>query len=204
MAPAPRMALWLPIAALHLLLLALLTPSSRKPHGATRDAVELLLIPLPRAREPRTEPPTAQDTARTRRQEAPTTPLRREADTAAPPPAAEPEPAGVAQAPPAAAHELAGVSQPLPTAAPAATPSLLNSEGTRRAIHLATHAPLLSERAASASDAPSRETAQQRFGREVASTAYGNCLKGEYPGGGMGLLSLPFWIAAEASGKCRK
>jgi len=83
-------------------------------------------------------------------------------------------------------------------------PPLLNSEATRQAVRTAARTPLLSERAASASHDPGRENAQQRFGREVASTAYGNCLKGEFPGGGMGLLSLPFWLAAETTGKCKK
>lgn len=184
----PRMALWLLIAALHLLLLALLTPTSRKPLTATRDAIELKLLPLPRPRKP---PLAKEEAAPSTRREARTAPTPAQATPPSPPIAEpEPEPAAVADAPPAAA--------------PVHTPSLLNSEGTRRAIHLATRTPLLSERAASASDAPMRETSQQRFGREVASTAHGNCLKGEFPGGGMGLLSLPFWIAAEAGGKCRK
>ncbi len=94
---------------------------------------------------------------------------------------------------------------PAPTLPPR-TPSgtLLGSEATRRAIQLAARAPLLSERARAATQGPGRENAQQRFGREVASSAYGNCLKGEFPGGGGGLLSLPFWLAAEVSGKCEK
>lgn len=77
-------------------------------------------------------------------------------------------------------------------------------DATRRAIQLAARAPLLSERAGAATQDPGRENAQQRFGREVASSAYGNCLKGEFPGGGGGLPSLPFWLAAEVSGKCKK
>jgi hypothetical protein len=60
------------------------------------------------------------------------------------------------------------------------------------------------ERAAQASDAPAVLTPEQRLGREVAQSARGNCAKGEYAGGGMGLLSLPFWLVAEMRDKCAK
>lgn len=77
-------------------------------------------------------------------------------------------------------------------AAPAEVP-LLDSNATRRAI-------------AQAARAPSRtaSSAQERLGREIARAAHGDCLKGDYAGGGMGLLSLPFWIAAELRDKCRR
>jgi hypothetical protein len=90
-----------------------------------------------------------------------------------------------------------------PVSAPA-RPSLLDSEATRRAVRMATREPLLSERAATASQDPGRLSAQQRMGQEIAQAATGDCLKGEYAGGGMGLLSLPFWLAAEVRGKCRR
>lgn len=89
-------------------------------------------------------------------------------------------------------------------AASAPLPSLLDSEATRRAIRAATREPLLSERAASATQDAGRPTAQQRLGRDMAQAADGDCMKGEFAGGGMGLLSLPFWLAAEARGKCRR
>jgi hypothetical protein len=184
----PRHALWLLIAALHLLVLSWLTPPPRPPHMPSRQVIELTLWPQPRLREPRHEQAPTTRSARPARPEVRPAPTPASDDATRQPPA-EPGPAIAVEAPPAPA---------------ASTTSLLHSEGTRRAIHLATRAPLLSERAASASDAPARENAQQRFGRAVASSAYGNCLKGEFPGGGMELLSLPFWIAAEASGKCRK
>lgn len=185
----PRHALWLLIAAGHLLVWWLSTPTARRPGSHARQSIELRLLPLPRLREPRQE-------ARRPARAAPRA-AHAEVRTAPAPADTPPTPQPVAEPEPAVAIETA----PPP---PPPGPSLLNSEGTRRAIHLATRAPLLSERAASASDAPARENAQQRFGRAVASSAYGNCLKGEFAGGGMELLSLPFWIAAEASGKCRK
>ena len=38
--------------------------------------------------------------------------------------------------------------------------------------------------------------------RNIAAAHKGDCGKGEYLGGGMGLLSAPFLLAAEAMGKC--
>lgn len=186
MAIEPRHALWLLIAAGHLLLLAVLAKRPQAARMAEREVIALKLLPGSHATRHET-PTTTRDAPRRARPPMPATPQPPKAVPAAP----EPEPAP--QTP---------VDMPQPAAA--ATPSLLDSEGTRRAIRMATRTPLLSERAASASDAPARENAQQRFGREVANSAYGNCLKGEFPGGGMGVLSLPFWIAAEASGKCHK
>ena len=45
---------------------------------------------------------------------------------------------------------------------------------------------------------PPAVTARQGHRRR----AQGRLLKGEYMGGGMGLLSAPFLLAAEAMGKC--
>jgi hypothetical protein len=42
----------------------------------------------------------------------------------------------------------------------------------------------------------------QLLARNIAAAHKGDCAKGEYMGGGMGLLSAPFLIAAEAMGKC--
>jgi hypothetical protein len=42
----------------------------------------------------------------------------------------------------------------------------------------------------------------QLLARNIAAAHKGDCGKGEYLGGGMGLLSAPFLIAAEAMGKC--
>lgn len=38
--------------------------------------------------------------------------------------------------------------------------------------------------------------------RNIAAAHKGDCSKGEYAGGGMGLLSVPFLVAAEAMGHC--
>lgn len=186
-----RQALWLPILALHALLLLAHLP--KPPAGASRSesslVVQLLPAPRPRTLAP---PPKSSPVA-----------LPARPRTPAPPSMGAPADAREPQAPADASPTEA------PKAAEPATPGtaqvpLLQTDATRQAIRLATRAPLLSERAASATDAPARETAQQRFGREVARTAHGNCLKGEFPGGGAGLLSLPMFLIAEASGRCQK
>ncbi|MBI3349445.1 MAG: hypothetical protein HY020_19820 [Burkholderiales bacterium] len=81
---------------------------------------------------------------------------------------------------------------------------MLHSDATRRAIREATRQPLLSERAASASQDPGRENTQARLGREIQQAGTTDCLKGDFLGGGAGLLSLPFWVVAEARGKCKR
>lgn len=89
-------------------------------------------------------------------------------------------------------------------AASQATPSLLDSPATRRAIREAARAETLAERAARATDAASRPDTTERLGQDIAKGALGDCLKGEYAGGGMGILSIPFLVAAELRGKCRR
>lgn len=111
------------------------------------------------------------------------------------------------------AAEATEAATPSSTAAPEAPsaaasgaplPSLLDSEATRRALRMATREPLLSERAAMASDAPERLSSQQRMAQEMARSADGDCLKGDFAGAGLGLLSAPFWLLAEVRGKCRR
>lgn len=189
-----RQALWLPILALHGLLLLALAPRQHATPSSSQGSLTVRLLSAPRPTLPAAPPTRPPEPAR----QAPSKPVPAPFTTLPAVPAGEP--AAVPGSPPMTA-------QPSPdaTAPPAPAPgSLLNTEATRRAIHLATRAPLLSERAASASEAPDRENTQQRFGREVARTAYGNCLKGEFPGAGGGLLSLPMFLIAEASGRCQK
>lgn len=189
-----RQALWLPILALHGLLLLALVPQPHARPSSAQGSLSVRLLPAPRATRPVAPPTRPAEPPKP----APHRPVPAPFTTPAVVPAGEP--AAVPGSPP-----LTAQPSPDATAPPAPAPgSLLNTEATRRAIHLATRAPLLSERAASASEAPDRENAQQRFGREVARTAYGNCLKGEFPGAGGGLLSLPMFLIAEASGRCQK
>ena len=101
-------------------------------------------------------------------------------------------------------------SNPAEPAAPAASaanavpglPSLLDTEATRRAIRESARAPSLAGRAAAVSDEPQRTSAQERLGNDVKSAGKGDCMKGEYAGTDMGLLSLPFLALAAARGAC--
>lgn len=186
-----RQALWLPILLLHALLLLAHLPRPPASAGGSERSVLVQLLPAPRPPVV-TLPPKSTRAAQPARPQGQTRP-----SPSAPVDAREPRPP--ADAPPTEAATAAE-----PTSPGAAQVPLLQTDATRQAIRLATRSPLLSERAASATDAPARETAQQRFGREVARTAHGNCLKGEFPGAGAGLLSLPMFLIAEASGRCQK
>ncbi|OWQ44062.1 hypothetical protein CDL60_26790 [Roseateles noduli] len=82
---------------------------------------------------------------------------------------------------------------------------LLYGAATQRAIRQSTQGqPLLAERADTASLAPDKIDASTKLGNEMMKGASGDCLKGEFAGAGAGLLSLPFWVLAEARGKCRR
>jgi hypothetical protein len=50
----------------------------------------------------------------------------------------------------------------------------------------------------------SRVSAAQQLGTAIAAGARGDCEKGEFAGGGMGLLSLPFWAIARLRDHCGK
>ena len=107
---------------------------------------------------------------------------------------AEAAPAATAAAPVASTEPAAS--------APEAVPSLIDSEATRRAIRAIARAPSLSEQLARSRDEPYRPNVQERLGHAVKTAGKGDCLKGEYAGAGMGLLSLPFLAVAEARGDC--
>ena len=84
--------------------------------------------------------------------------------------------------------------------APAPDLSFLDSAATRRAIRDAAHGSTLASRGNEIT--ATRETAGERLARNVDAAHKGDCMKGEYLGGGMGLLSAPFLLAAEALGNC--
>lgn len=88
------------------------------------------------------------------------------------------------------------------TAPPAATEPLLDSEATRRALRASARDPGLAAQAGRFGAEPLSPDA--RLGAEVQRSAKGDCLKGEYLGGGMGLLSLPFLAAAALREQCRR
>ena len=89
-------------------------------------------------------------------------------------------------------------------AAPAPAGGLLDSEASRRAIREAARQRSTGEMGAQATGEKAPVSEQERMGQEIARGARGDCLKGEFAGSGMGLLSLPFWLMAELREKCRR
>lgn len=174
------------VLLIHGLLWLLLTQGNSTAPKPERQLISLRLQPLSR--------PVA------RPQPAPAT--RRPTGTPQPRATARPAPNAISTPPvldTAAPSEALAAS---PSAAPPASaplPALLDSEATRRAVR---QAALSAPEAARAKSLP--ETSQQRLGQDIAKSADGDCLKGEFAGAGMGLLSAPFWLLAEARGKCRR
>ena len=134
-------------------------------------------------------------------------------------------------APPRAPEDLAHtLALPAPPPVAAATPpasspqpdlSVLDNAAARQAIRnvargdtLASHANALTHEddgsellAADGSHAGTTRNLPppppaQLMAKNIAAAHKGDCGKGEYLGGGMGLLSAPFLLAAEAMGKC--
>jgi hypothetical protein len=104
----------------------------------------------------------------------------------------------IAPSPPGATATSAVPASPPPEADPAA---LLDSAATRQALRqLARQRPLteLADEAGGVAP-PAPDT---RLGQAVAQAGKGHCAKGEFKGSGMGLFSLPFWVAALARDDC--
>lgn len=108
-----------------------------------------------------------------------------------------------AAATPAPAEAIAGVAAPsAPAAAASAAPPplRLDNEASQRAIRQAARAQgpggqtYTREGTATSVDA--------RLAQSVRETGKGDCLKGEYLGAGMGLLSAPLLVAAALRGAC--
>ena len=78
----------------------------------------------------------------------------------------------------------------------------MDGEATRRAIRAAAREPTSPRRPAAR--ARSLRTPDERLGDQVQRSAKGDCLKGEYLGGGMGLLSLPFLAVPPLRDQCRR
>jgi len=112
-----------------------------------------------------------------------------------------------------AEHAVEAVERPMPLdtaptrtaeAASAPTPpdrDLLDTDASRRALHSAARNPNLASRV-DAQVGVHSPTAAQRLPGNIQQAGKGDCGKGDYPGAGMGLLSLPFIAAALATGNC--
>ena len=204
-----RAGLVLLIAAAHVALWAWLDQALR-PHRASASPTAAIawldLKALPptaqqvRAQEPgrpmrpRAATPTATAPVRGSSQvssQVTTLPAATGAADATLPPAALSEPAVAAPAPQQAAASAANT--------PVAQPSLLESAGTRRAAAAAAAKP---GRLATGQAQPLSR--QEQLAHSVGRAAVGDCLKGEFAGAGMGILSVPFFAWAELAGHCRR
>lgn len=186
------------VVALHLGLLMLLQGALRSPPSRPLpdQAPVVLVRMLPPAPAERVAPP--EPAAQPARQ-----PLRRAPQPEAAAPAQAALPASAASAPGLAAAPAPAASAA--TAAASAPPGgLFDTDATRRAIREAGRQHSTGEMGALATDAPAPLGTQERMGQEIARGARGDCLKGEFAGSGMGLLSLPFWLIAEMRDKCRR
>jgi len=194
--PRPRPLLWLVVLLAHKVLITGWRQSLRPPPAtsAPAPAGTLVWLSLPAPGQPAMRPlaPTGAQL-----------PARRQ--VAAARPAAAPELArpGKALAAPAPTTLLAVAAEPPASAASAPREKLLDSSATRLAIRQAGRQALLSERAADASGLAIRRSDQALAGG-VAQSAKGDCLQGEFAGGGMGLLSVPFALVAVARGQCAR
>ena len=101
---------------------------------------------------------------------------------------------------------IASAITPEPAAsAPEPLPSLMDTDATRRAIRASAREPSLGDQLAqSREEKPRLQSPNDRLARGVHSAGKGDCMKGEYAGANMGLLSLPFLAIALTAGDCAK
>ena len=86
--------------------------------------------------------------------------------------------------------------------APLTGTSLLDNPATRRAIRASAATLSLGARANAAAGVAAAAGSDAQLAAAVKAAGRGDCLKGEFAGSGMGLLSAPFLAAAAARGKC--
>lgn len=199
-APPGRWPLTLLVITLHLLLLGALQwnlgriPKPPHPEGR-RVTVRLfpLPAPLPIFHGPADRPRRPAATG--------ATPARIRLPAPLPPtPPGDPSPSTTAAAD--VPRSLALPSSPAASAAP--RERLIDSAATRASLRQAAREPLNAERHLAAQGQESGVSASEKLGRQMQQAGYGDCGKGQYAGAGMGLLSVPFYLVAEASGKCAK
>lgn len=113
-----------------------------------------------------------------------------------------PPPSQQAQATATDGNTPAAEASPPQAAASGPHERLIDTAATRAALRQSARDPTLKERFNAAADGPEYESAGRKLGKEMQRGAYGDCGKGQFAGGGMGLLSAPFYLLAEARGKC--
>ena len=187
------------VLALHALVIALLNTSGTRTMpraSAPSDRVTLRLISNPPAVAAVAPQPAAADSSLRPSQRMPTPTRRRPAESLPAPTVVSPETTN--------APTITAIAPEPPASAPAVMPSLLDSAATRRAISASARAPSLGDQLSRSREEPSRVSANERLANNVREAGKGDCAKGEYAGGGMGLLSLPFLAIAAAAGNCAK
>ncbi len=211
---APRIAAAIALHALLLLALRLAIDRVELPGRGTDRATTLLTVtlhpaPAPRHALPLPAHPQPPALARANASRARATP--------APPPA--PAEAQAITLPQPAAPPVA-VATPA-ASAPAPDLAFLDNAATRQAIRGAGRGETLANRAnALTHEDPGSELVAadgshcnckrnlprpppaQALAQDIAAAHKNDCMKGDYAGAGMGLLSAPFLLAAEALGKC--
>jgi hypothetical protein len=180
------------VVGLHLVLLLLVQKAMRSP--PSRPALAQAPLMLVWIRPPSAVP---QEAAPPPREAAAPRPARRPSQRAT-----GEEPVAISPATPDSAASAAALATQAPSSAPAA--GLLETDASRRAIREAARQRSTAELGALATDEKAPVSEPDRLGQEIARGARGDCLKGEYAGSGMGLLSLPFWLIAELREKCRR
>lgn len=189
-----RLAVALAVLAAHLALLSWWLQADRRARAAPlappRVAVRLIALPASPPAAPR-EAPRVESAVREAapRRRMPAAPARPDE-----PPVAAPSPLAITAAPAPEPRDSEPVAEP--------RPSLMDGEATRRAIRAAAREPGLAAQAGR--QGPALQTPDERLGERVQRSAKGDCLKGEYFGGGAGLLSLPFLAAAALRDQCRR
>lgn len=179
------------------------SPVARELAASIPVRVSVRWLPPPKTAPPEMKPALA--TPEPHMTRPPPAPRRPRASVA--PAAARPSPAVTptqeAIHAPATPPLAAPLSAALPAQAAASSagpprPSILDSPATRQAIVDAARAPSLADLPGTTR----RAGLTQQLGSAIASGAHGDCDKGEFVGGGMGLLSLPFWAVAKLNGAC--
>ncbi|HET7866905.1 MAG TPA: hypothetical protein VFL86_21095 [Burkholderiaceae bacterium] len=189
------------VLVLHLLVLWGLHEATHRP--APRVAGPSRAVHVTWLTEAETVPAAAPRPARSSPAAAPRRPREAQARTVPPSPfALNPPSESVAPSPhPSTAPDGTPQADAPIAAAPPASAPLLDSPASRRAIRELAREKPITEQAALASDTtPTAPGA--RLGERIREAGKGDCAKGEYFGGGMGLLSLPFLAAAAIRDQC--
>jgi len=196
--PRPALAaLVLAVVAMHAGVLWLMLLASR-PHvrqaGPTkRIAMEVVqVVPVPKAELPGRPTGTPRMAAAAA---APRTPVRRAA------PVTRSDVVTASPSAPAAPVAKEELSQPI---GPPPAPLILNSDATRRALRDVARQRSFADRANQDLQGPAPSTFDSKLSAGVAGAAHGDCMKGQFKGNNMGLLSLPALAIAAASGECAR